>query len=1162
MAQKDFDIGMFKKNIDSFDDFFLNTTKAINGIAGKYQKEYDQMDKDRDAYIKNVVASTRTLYSNIHQKVSSHPLFDFYNKLIKAGIVFPKVALPQEYTPSGFEDAKNKLNEYVNEFSNLANEMNSYQFSNGMDFSFDGELAIIDGNKYPASALPDLNTKDFDNSDSRYKELILLAINTLQRTKKLLEYLINYCDKSYEGVVRNKANQVLDSAYQDVKNRINQETENLNNSLKEFYDTKAAPFIMETNRLVDDYMTIDNFEMPSVFIEKLNIGHVSYNFKNYNAYKDTVKGVDKFSVVKETLNAPYYLNLAKKGNVLINASKIDTGLTDFIYQLAMQYISSTPYKKMNLALVDIDKADSFDFVFRFNKDYLRDNKLIFGGKPAEDADELRDMLNGLNKKINEIKGDRLAPKDAENIYEYNNISKENTQELYLLIYVDCPKCLDETLAEKLSNLMINGTKCGVFSIIINNTSFPLSNDSYGYNVSAHREFIKKISGVSTVFDYSNKKFVVDNEEVFPNYALTEKHLSAFLNHIKEALAKQPTTKVIPLNELAAEPYDKPNYAKTLKIPVGKDGGEPVYFELDVEGSNISSAIVAGGTGSGKTSFLHSVIMSGAYNYSPDELEFYLIDFKDGVEFSPYARSVQDGGINIPHVSYISGRNKLVDALDILNKIKAEKEYRHACFAKAGANKFNAYHALPDVINHKLPSFPRLVIIIDEYQNFLHSSNAGDAMLVNSCAETLLKLLKDIRSAGISLILSSQNIDIERAALNLIDNRFVFSSAASVLQTAFPDFVGDDMKTELEKEIGLCYMTNKGGSNKRLFKAAYSGNTGQGQQIEMAKSIINKWGERKKVLVISGDTSPLYLYSSNAPFVKFEKMEQDEDYNIPVFVGQSALSNDLSSFNFTDADFCSYIILGEIKKTRKVEASIGLSFLYTLKQFDYDLDKTCLIYLDLNGTKEAIRNPSPFETYKDELADVMTYAVEPDEVKSAINDLYEEYLARKERSKKRSRVIETPKLLIASSFSFINEYQEDDEEANSGLDGSEEDALAGLDDDWGESSSTSSDGLTLEEKIKTLYADGFAYSIFVVIQERRASILNKDDEFAKMHMVICLDAEELDKCLLSEGGDSITIDDLPESYAVIYPAVSKIRPFDFDGSSQEKEFIKKYVKEIE
>ena len=48
------------------------------------------------------------------------------------------------------------------------------------------------------------------------------------------------------------------------------------------------------------------------------------------------------------------------------------------------------------------------------------------------------------------------------------------------------------------------------------------------------------------------------------------------------------------------------------------------------------ALVGGPSGSGKTNLLLTMIASLAARYSPDELELYLLDFKEGVSFAQFA----------------------------------------------------------------------------------------------------------------------------------------------------------------------------------------------------------------------------------------------------------------------------------------------------------------------------------------------------------------------------------------------------------------------------------------------------------------------------------------------------------------------------------------------
>lgn len=228
----------------------------------------------------------------------------------------------------------------------------------------------------------------------------------------------------------------------------------------------------------------------------------------------------------------------------------------------------------------------------------------------------------------------------------------------------------------------------------------------------------------------------------------------------------------------------------------------------------------------------------------------------------------------------------------------------------------------------------------------------------------------------------------------------------------------------------------------------------------------------------------------------------------------------------------------------------------MKQFNYEISKECLFYLDLNYSSDALRNPSPFDTYKDNFADLMTYSVEVQDIIDSINRVYEIFKQRKELSRQRSRDIKTPILVLVNSYSCLAEIKEETNGAGGSM--SVMDDLNSLS-EMGFGDTGNDSGISLIDKIKTIYENGHTYNIFMVIQDKRSAYLNKFDNFADYSRVICCDSSELENCLMSENGSSVTINDLPSNYVVMFPQVSKIRPFIFDG--KEKELINKFCKEI-
>ena len=77
-------------------------------------------------------------------------------------------------------------------------------------------------------------------------------------------------------------------------------------------------------------------------------------------------------------------------------------------------------------------------------------------------------------------------------------------------------------------------------------------------------------------------------------------------------------------------YRKSNSVYTLQAPIGVDKtGELLYLDLH-EKAHGPHGLIAGMTGSGKSEFIITYILSMAVNYSPDEVSFVLIDFLSGV----------------------------------------------------------------------------------------------------------------------------------------------------------------------------------------------------------------------------------------------------------------------------------------------------------------------------------------------------------------------------------------------------------------------------------------------------------------------------------------------------------------------------------------------------
>lgn len=177
----------------------------------------------------------------------------------------------------------------------------------------------------------------------------------------------------------------------------------------------------------------------------------------------------------------------------------------------------------------------------------------------------------------------------------------------------------------------------------------------------------------------------------------------------------------------------------ISAPIGIKGtGNPMELSLGLDPTKVNT-LIAGTTGSGKSNLLHVLIMSFALKYSPEELIFYLIDFKEGVEFIRYS--------NLPHVEVLGVESDSEYGLAILTKLVNEKDTRMHKFGEAGQRGISSYR-----FNHPRDPVPRIMVIFDEYQKLLEDERIKSEALMK-----IEDLARTGRAAGIHLIFSTQTI---------------------------------------------------------------------------------------------------------------------------------------------------------------------------------------------------------------------------------------------------------------------------------------------------------------------------------------------------------------------------------------------------------------------
>ncbi len=199
-----------------------------------------------------------------------------------------------------------------------------------------------------------------------------------------------------------------------------------------------------------------------------------------------------------------------------------------------------------------------------------------------------------------------------------------------------------------------------------------------------------------------------------------------------------------------ERWENNNPVKSLAAPIGI-GIDSKLFDLDLhEKFQGPHGLVAGMTGSGKSEFLITYILSMAVNYSPDEVAFVLIDYKGGGLADAFED--KNRGIHLPHlvgtITNLDGASIQRSLMSIKSELKRRQTVFKAAKSKTNEGTMDIYDYQKLYRNNKVSEpMPHLFIISDEFAEM----KAQQPEFMNE----LISTARIGRSLGVHLILATQ-----------------------------------------------------------------------------------------------------------------------------------------------------------------------------------------------------------------------------------------------------------------------------------------------------------------------------------------------------------------------------------------------------------------------
>ncbi len=362
--------------------------------------------------------------------------------------------------------------------------------------------------------------------------------------------------------------------------------------------------------------------------------------------------------------------------------------------------------------------------------------------------------------------------EYQNIVQYNRDAGALAEPFRLLVWSSFPSGLDDQSWKGLQSLLDTGSRCGIIPILI-------VDPSLGWPSPAHEELVKR-RGMHLTISSDGKSLVaqsatIANVAIEPYVAPSEQQSQEIIKEVgRKALLSSRVE--VPLERMVP-PEDqrwKADSSQCFDIPIGQSGvGRTHSLRLGV--GTAQHAIIAGKTGSGKSSLLHAMLTSALLKYSPDRLRLVLLDFKKGVEFQVYSDAA------IPHIDIIGIESQREFGLSSLEYIDSCMQRRGEAFRQLGVQDIASWN----LMRPEAP-IPRMLLVIDEFQELF----VEDDKLSAQASLLLDRIVRQGRSFGVHAVLSSQTLagsySLPRTTLGQMAVRIALQCDPSDAQIIFAD----------------------------------------------------------------------------------------------------------------------------------------------------------------------------------------------------------------------------------------------------------------------------------------------------------------------------------------------------------------------------------------
>ena len=410
-------------------------------------------------------------------------------------------------------------------------------------------------------------------------------------------------------------------------------------------------------------------------------------------------------------------------------------------QVAMlRLLTQIPPGKIRFTLIDpVGLGESFGGFM-----HLADvDELLVTSRIWTEASQIEARLADLTEHMENVLQTYLRNEFA-TIEDYNHHAGEVAEPYRFLVISDFPAKFSEVAASRLLSIITSGPRCGVYTLM----SVDMARDI------PQQLSLETAAAQMTTYGWSDQGFTLALSSrpsalgplsSWPVELTPAPEPEQFTRLVKQMAEASRDARRVEVSFDRIAPKETDVWSKDsragIDIPLGRAGATKLQHLKLGQGTS-QHMLVAGKTGSGKSTFLHTLIINTALYYSPNEVNFYLIDFKKGVEFKDYA------ALQLPHGRVVAIESDREFGVSALQRLDALLQERGELFRKHGVQDIRGFRDA----NPETP-LPRILLVIDEFQEFF----VEDDKLAQTASLMMDRLVRQGRAFGIHVILGSQTL---------------------------------------------------------------------------------------------------------------------------------------------------------------------------------------------------------------------------------------------------------------------------------------------------------------------------------------------------------------------------------------------------------------------